>query len=145
MRNTEQADRVADDVFPLTASSLLLLGRVMLSLPFLAVGFGQIIHFAQSCEIVRLLGFPLAQPICLMGIALNLSGSVSLVLGYKSRAGIILLAAALLPVTFLLHFSAEQKINFLRNVAVLGGLIPFFVLGPGELSLDRSGGRRCRA
>lgn len=71
-----------------------------------------------------------------MGIILNLAGSILLVSGYKSRAGAVLLAATILPATFLLHFSAEQKINFLRNMAILGGLMSFMAFGPGNWSLD---------
>lgn len=120
-------------------SLLLLLGRILISLPFFTVGFGQIVHFKDSCGIIRLLGLPCAEGICIFGIVLNLAGSILLVSGYKFRVGAVLLAAAILPATFLLHFSAEQKINFLRNMAILGGLMSFMAFGPGDLSLD---GRR---
>lgn len=120
-------------------SLLLLLGRILISLPFFTVGFGQIVHFKDACGIIRLLGLPYAEGICVLGIVLNLAGSILLVSGCKFRVGAVLLAAAILPATFLLHFSAEQKINFLRNMAILGGLMSFMAFGPGDLSLD---GRR---
>jgi len=117
-------------------SLLLLLGRIFLSLPFLTIGFGQIVHFEDSCGIIRLLGFSYAPAICFLGIFLTLTGSFLLISGYKSRSGAVLLAAALIPATFLLHFSAEQKINLLRNLAILGGLMSFMAFGPGDWSLD---------
>jgi uncharacterized membrane protein YphA (DoxX/SURF4 family) len=60
-------------------------------------------------------------------------------LGYKTRLGAILLILFLIPTTLVFHtdFSKEmQVIAFLKNLAIIGGLLMVVYAGAGPISLD---------
>jgi putative oxidoreductase len=70
---------------------------------------------------------------------LELLGAAFVLLGYRTRLGVALLVLALIPATFLYHFSMgeeNQVVHLLKNVSILGGLILVWAFGPGDLSLD---------
>ncbi len=125
------------------ASSLgIFIGRIMISLLFFSMGFSQIVNFGETCRLIKVLGFPFESSICVLGIMLNLTGGIFLMLGYKYKVGILFLMIVIAPSTFLFHFSYEQQINFLRNMAVFGGLISLSAMGPGKFSIGNSGRRK---
>ena len=83
--------------------------------------------------------------------ALELVGVILLITGFKTRWGVAALVVFLVPVTLVFHdFWAvqgpqhqQQLVEFLKNVAIAGGLLVEFVAGPGAFSLDaraRTGG-----
>jgi putative oxidoreductase len=70
---------------------------------------------------------------------LELLGALLLLLGYRTRLGVALLVASLIPATFLYHLSMgeeNQIVHLFKNVSILGGLLLVWAFGPGDLSLD---------
>ena len=76
---------------------------------------------------------------------------MSILLGYKARWGGIALIAFLAPVTVLLHnfwavsdpmMHQLQLVNFMKNLALIGGALMFVVNGAGAFSLDARLARR---
>ena len=74
-----------------------------------------------------------------------LAGGLSVALGYHAKAGAWLLVLFLVPVTFTMHrFWAEkdpmliqmQQVNFLKNLALLGGVLLIGQFGAGPMSVD---------
>ena len=65
-----------------------------------------------------------------------LAGGGALLLGLKTRYAAALLFVTLVPITFAIHIAPGHVGPLLKNVAILGGLIHFFVRGPGAFSLD---------
>ena len=59
----------------------------------------------------------------------------------RNRDGVLLLARILLAAGAE-HYQA-QYINFMKNIAIMGGYLALFVAGPGTISLD--GWRRARS
>jgi len=90
-------------------------------------------------------------PLLLYASALvEIVGGLSLLLGYKTRWGAILLALYLIPVTYLFHdfwnvaeaeAMKEQMIHFFSNLAIFGGLLYVICCGAGGCSCDS----KCRA
>jgi putative oxidoreductase len=80
-------------------------------------------------------------------MVIELAAGLSLLLGYETRLGALVLFLFLIPVTLTFHhfwtFSGEkQKVNmlfFMHNLTLLGGLLLLMTLGPGPLSLDLKG------
>lgn len=75
----------------------------------------------------------------------ELLGGVSLLLGFKARAGaifltIFLLCATLTQCFFLMPIDerALQISMFLKNMAIMGGLLMVAVFGAGPFSVDAS-------
>jgi putative oxidoreductase len=76
---------------------------------------------------------------------LALLGGLSIVLGYRAKAGAWLLVVFLVPVTLMMHrfwtitdpmMAAVQMAHFLKNVGLLGTALVFTQLGAGPVSLD---------
>jgi putative oxidoreductase len=59
-----------------------------------------------------------------------------LVLGYMTRWGAAILIGFLVAVTWIFHSTPDQKIQLLKNLAIIGGLLQIVAFGPGEMSLD---------
>ena len=82
--------------------------------------------------------------------ALEIFGAISLLAGWKTRWGAAALVAFLVPVTLVFHgfWAAQgadvqlQMIQFLKNVAIGGGLLALIAAGPGAFSVDARSARR---
>ena len=118
-----------------------MLGRLLLALIFLAAAFGKITNFEVTCRYMEAHSMPMAGLFCAAAAALEALGAASLLLGYRTRWGAAMLAVFLLIVTGIFHATPDQRIQLLKNLAILGGLLQVAAFGPGEWSID---GRRSR-
>ena len=118
-----------NDLFALT-------GRVFIATVFLASAFGKITNFQTTTEYMSAHGIPMVFLLCLCAIAIEVLGGLSLVLGYNTRWGAVTLLLFMVPTTLVFHASPEQRIQFLKNLAIMGGLLQIAAFGPGEISLD---------
>ncbi len=122
------------------------LGRILLSQIFLISGVMKIVQWSQTEAMMAKKGMP-AVPLFLVGaIFCELVGGLSLLLGYRARLGALLLFLYLIPTTLVFHSfwhyqgpeHVEQMHNFMKNIAIMGGLLMITSLGAGWLSLDHS-------
>jgi len=121
-----------------------LFARGLLSAIFLMSGFGKISNWQGTTEFMASKGMPAVSFFLAGAILLELGGGLSLLLGFRARAGAAALILFLIPATLIFHnfWAFEgmdqrmQMINFLKNLAILGGLIQTMVYGAGALSLD---------
>ncbi|MGB3692705.1 MAG: DoxX family protein [Spirulinaceae cyanobacterium] len=115
-----------------------LAGRIFLAIIFLNSGIGKILGFAETQQMMANKGLPLAGLLLAFTIIFQLVGGLSLVLGYKVRIGAILLIIFLIPATLVFHNPAVpgEINNFLKNLALIGGLLMTIYAGAGALSLD---------
>ncbi len=118
-----------NDLFALT-------GRVFIATVFLASAFGKITNFQTTTEYMSAHGMPMVVLLCLGAIAIEVLGGLSLVLGYNTRWGAVMLLLFMVPTTLVFHAAPEQRIQFLKNLAIMGGLLQLAAFGPGEISLD---------
>ena len=122
-----------------------LVGRILIALIFVFAGFGKITGFEGTVGYIASKGLPLPQLAAIGAIIVELGGGIMLVLGWKTR----LAAAALLIFTglaalFFHNFWAltpdqaqNQMIHFMKNLAMMGGMLFVMVHGAGALSLDK--------
>jgi putative oxidoreductase len=122
----------------------LLIGRILMSLIFLLSAGMKALHWTPTAAQMESKGMPIV-PLFLVGaIACELAGGLSLLFGFKTRYGALLLALFLIPVTLVMHnfWAAEgqaaenQMQHFLKNVTIIGGLIVLSATGAGRFSLD---------
>lgn len=121
------------------------LARALLAQVFIISGCGKIKAFAATAALMGNLGLPAPQLLLALTIALEIGGGALLVLGWQARW----LALAFFGFTFLtaviVHpfWSAEpanfggQLNNFMKNLAIMGGMLYIAVYGAGPLALDR--------
>lgn len=77
-------------------------------------------------------------------ILFEVGGGLSVALGYKAKLGAAALIIFLIPATPIFHNSwtyqgmeqEVQMIMFMKNLAIMGGLLSVIGLGAGPLSLD---------
>ncbi len=116
-----------------------LVGRILLVLMFLVSGIGKIFHFEGTTQYMAKVGMPMTTFFGLGAIFLELVGSITVILGYFTRFGAVLLLFFLVPTTLIFHgniVDPMQKIQFLKNVGMFGGLLVLLVSGSGPFSLD---------
>ncbi len=119
-------------------------GRILLSLIFLLSGIGKIADWPGTAGYMASMGMPAIPFFLTMALLFELAGGVSLLVGFKARLGALGLIVFLIPTTLIFHnFWAYagmerqmQLINFLKNLAILGGLSLVAAFGPGPASLD---------
>ena len=131
-----------------------LVARVLLATIFLVSGFAKIADWGGTAEHMASRGLPLI-PVLLAGaILVEAGGGLMLLLGLRTREVAMVMLLYLVPVTLVFHpfwavAPAErlpQMVNFLKNIAIMGGLLHVFAFGPGRLSVDeRVGSPRRRA
>lgn len=115
------------------------IGRILLSLVFLASALQKITSFDAVVEVMASKGIG-ATPFMLGGaIAFLLAGSLSLIFGYKIRLGAFLLILFLIPTTIIFHFdlgNEKEVIQLMKNTAIVGGLLMVISNGAGAWSID---------
>lgn len=120
-------------------------GRVLLTLIFLLSSGNKITNFGAVQGYMASKGMP-ATAILLSGaIVFLIVGSLSVMLGFKARYGAILLIAFIIPASLIFHdfWTLEgqaregQMIHFMKNLAILGGLISIVARDVGGWRLDR--------
>lgn len=119
-----------------------LVARVLVAVIFIHSGVGKILNFGGTQQAIASKGLPLAALVAIFAIVFELMGGASLILGYKARVGAILLLVFLIPTTVLFHnpiADATQITQFLKNLAIIGGILMIFTYGSGPVSLDGQG------
>jgi putative oxidoreductase len=121
----------------------LLAGRQFFSMIFIIASAG---HFSsQTIEAAANHGVPLAEVLVPLSGVMAFVGGLSVLLGYRTRFGALLLVIFLVPVTLVMHnfwgapdaMTHElQKVMFMKNLAMLGGALFLSYFGGGPLSLD---------
>ena len=116
-----------------------LIARTAIAIIFLNSGIGKLSGFGGTVEQIAGAGLPLAGLVAIFTIAFQLLGGAALVLGYKARIGSWLLLAFLIPATLVFHnpiADPGQMTQFLKNLAIIGGLLMVIAYGSGPISLD---------
>jgi putative oxidoreductase len=129
---------------PAAQSQMLLIGRVLLGALFLVAGIRKIMLYSGSVAYFTKLGFPAPEVMAVLAILIEVGGAALLILGWQTRRISWLLVLFTIIATAMAHrfweFDAPQYANqmnhFLKNAAIVGGLLYVAVLGAGKLSID---------
>jgi len=144
------ANRPMNQPFPSAASANVadvaaLIGRILLAVIFIKSGWSKIGGFDQTAAMMASKGLPMAQVLLVVTIAIEFGAGILLIIGYQARWAALAFALWLVPVTLVFHkfwdIPADQvqnqMNNFLKNVAILGGMLMVFAFGPGRYSVDK--------
>lgn len=116
-----------------------LVGRILFALMFLMPALNKITNFEGTQLYMASKNMPMIPFLLVCAIMILLFGAFSIATGFKTKIGVVALIIFLIPATLIFHnelSDQNQFIHFLKNVALLGGLLMLFVNGTGELSLD---------
>jgi putative oxidoreductase len=120
-----------------TAPAVDLTGRVLLAAIFVISGLGKISGYAGTQGYMESMGVPgWTLPLV---IALEVLGGLALIVGYRTRLAALALAGFTLVASLVFHWQPGdqmQQIMFLKNLAMIGGLLLLVARGAGDWSLD---------
>lgn len=122
-----------------------LAGRILLAAVFVLSGFNKLNNFSGTAGFMASAGLPITEVLLVMTILIELICGLMLVTGYRTRLAALILFLFMIPVTLVFHNPAaatdaalaqQQMIHFLKNLAIMGGLLQLWAFGPGAFSLD---------
>jgi putative oxidoreductase len=122
-----------------------LIGRILLAVLFVVAGYGKIGGFERTAAAIASKGLPLPAVGTAITIAVELLGGMMVVLGWRTRWAAAVLIVFTMAATYFFHdywnmvdqAARTNQIMFLKNIAVIGGLIFVWAFGPGRISVDR--------
>ncbi len=123
-----------------------LLARTLIAFIFLFEAYDSIAFFKSTKETMTAYHLTWNQDVLLYGaIFLLITGGLLVLLGYRSSLGALLLLLYWIPVTFILHswwndspdIQRHQAMLFMKNLAIMGGLLMIIVNGSGKYSIRR--------
>jgi len=139
-------DRVQD--------TFLLVGRLLIAALFLNAGIPKALQgygggFAKG---LGTMGVPYPEIVGVVAVAIEVLVPIALILGVFPRISALLLIAFVIVATGLAHrfwefpegrelvrqWTAQQS-SFLKNIAIIGGLLFYYVSGPGRFALAGRG------
>jgi len=123
-----------------TQDAVALAARLLLAAIFLIMGLGKLAAAEGTIGYIASVGLPFATGIYYATIALEVIGAGLLIAGYKTRAAAAALGVFSIVAAAIFHadFADQMQFtNFLKNLAIAGGMFQLAAFGPGRLSLDR--------
>lgn len=123
-----------------------LIGRALLAFIFLYEAYDSIFYFKETKVKMTLYGLNWQQDLLLLGgIVILLLGGTLLLVGYRTGFGMFILLCYWIPVTFIVHsFWSDpeperrlQSILFMKNIAIVGGMLMVWANGTGKYSIKR--------
>ena len=134
-------------MFNALQNPLSLVGRLLLALLFLPAGIGKITGFAGTVGYIASVGLPLPTLGAIIALVVEIVGGLALIAGFGTRLAALVLAVFTLVASFFFHAywaapAAQQFVTqllFMKNMAVVGGLLTLAAWGAGAWSLDARG------
>jgi putative oxidoreductase len=116
-----------------------LLSRLLIALLFILAGIGKVMGFAGTSAYIASKGLPMPDVLTVLVIAVELGGGIALAVGCCTKWAAYALAAFTFVVSLIYHnfwamSGADAHMNqimFLKNLAIIGGLLLFAIYGPG--------------
>ena len=123
-----------------------LLGRIFLGIIFIYEGLDKLFFYTQNKTTMIEYGITFLPDFFLITtIAILFIGAFLLVIGYYTRVGAFLLMLYWIPFTLIVYsfwndapdLQRVNALDFMRNLAILGGLFVLLANGSGEYSVRR--------
>ncbi len=114
-------------------------GRILIAALFIISGVGKFAEPGATQAGIAAAGLPLPLLAMAVSIAVEIGGGILLIMGYRTQIVALVLALFAVTTAFVfhrVHGDANQQMNFLKNLAIAGGLLQLAAFGAGRLSLD---------
>jgi putative oxidoreductase len=102
------------------------IARVLIGLVFVHALVGKLSGFSAVAGKIAAKGLPVPSLLLGAAVVLLIAGSALLISGWRSRLGAVLLLVFLVPTSLIFHGEVGdplQRIQLLKNVAIIGGLL----------------------
>jgi putative oxidoreductase len=134
-------DRIADRA----GNWIVLLGRLALAALYLPSGFNKLVHLGSFADALAARGVPAPTLLAFLGAAVEFLGASAVLVGFRTRYAALLMIGFTIVASVVSHHFWDiedvtrrmQYVQFMKNMAIVGGFLFLFVHGPGPLSVDR--------
>ncbi len=120
-------------------------GRVLLGIYFILPGINKITDFTGNSQYMAEHGMVMIPFFLLLTIVIQVGGGAALLVGYKTKFIAFFLAGLTLMISIVMHDfwtlepglqTSHETQNFVKNLAIMAGLLVAAGLGGGAWSLD---------
>ena len=128
-----------------TENTAALLGRVAMSLIFIHGGWGKLLAPAATQAMLASHDLPMVQFGWILAVVVELGGGLAILFGLFTRPVGLVLAIWCVATALIAHTNfadRNQEIHFLKNMAMMGGLLYVAAFGARSWSLDAWWSRR---
>ena len=124
-----------------------LVGRVLISCMFLWAAYEKITHWNQTIAYMKSKNVPYLNIVVPVGVGLKAIGGLMVLLGWHAHIGAFFLLVVSVASLLKMHDwwrkqgseREMEKLFFLKDVAVIGGLFMILALGAGHFGLGMGG------
>ena len=126
-------------------NACLLAGRILMGAYFILPGIQKIIDFETMASYMEAHSVPMILVLLPLTILLQLSAGLAIIVGYKGKVAAFILAGLTFVISIYMHDfwnmaegieQAHELQNFVKNMAIMSGLLIMAALGTGKFSLD---------
>jgi|ERR1700690_1227212 putative oxidoreductase len=123
-----------------------LVGRILMSVIFVMSGLQKFGMFSMMTGYAAAKGLPMPAVAIGIAAAIELLGGLAILTGFQTKLASWIVFLFLIPTTLLFHnfwtMSGMEKMDnmghFMKNMAIMGGLLILAANGPGAYSVDSS-------
>lgn len=121
---------------PSVENVVTLIARILMAYIFIIAGWGKLTAYGATAGYMESMGVPAA--LLPLTILVEFGGGLALLFGFQARFAAFGLGVFSIITAFIFHGADDQmqQINFMKNLAMSGGLFYLMLYGAGRLSLD---------
>jgi putative oxidoreductase len=127
-----------------SSSVVPLLGRILISPVFIISGIFKVVGFSTMMGFVAAAHLPFPKFSLACAAAIEILGGLALLTGFHTRLAAWIVFLFLIPTTILFHLlpamhgmdSQNNMGHFMKNLAIMGGLLILATFGAGAYSVD---------
>lgn len=124
-----------------------LVGRILVSLIFIFSGINKVAGFSMMAGYAAAKGMPAPSLMIAGALTVEILGGLAILTGFQTKLAAWVVFLFLIPTTLMFHnFWAMQGADrmdnmghFMKNLAIMGGLLFLASFGPGAYSIDNRG------
>ena len=125
--------------------SVALAGRVLIGVLFFMSGLSKLAAPAATQGFIASVGLPAPVLSYALSVAVEVLGSALLIAGVRTRFVAVGMAVFTIATALVFHKNVadqNQLIHFMKNIAIMGGLLQVVAFGGGKFSVDHLLARR---
>ena len=119
-----------------------IVGRILLAAIFIVAGMNKLLNFGGTAAYMESAGLPMVEVLLVVTIVIELGGGLMIALGWNARWAALAIFLFIIPVTLIFHdfWTVEgqemqnQLNHFMKNLAIMGGMLYVIVMGSGPYS-----------
>ena len=127
-------------------NELMLLARILMMVLFVMSGWAKLTGFQGTVGYMASTGAPMPTVAAAVAVVMEFGVGIALLIGFWTRPLAVLMALFVLGTSFIAHsywsmegaMEAANKIQFYKNLTIMGGLFLLAAVGPGKYAVQKS-------